>query len=319
MENTEDCLALVSKFPGLNDRDKSNATYDPHFIRCVEYLRSVTTEPSWIVFFQPYIIIPGIDARQGTIHDQSLIDAGWNPYFVTNVLRYSSGRPVTDITLITNEKNKRYWSPSDLERVVPHRTDLPYIADIDEGLYSSLLLPIVRYERGMSRGLYYPAPTKVYCGIFYYLEPDSNYYLISRTTLVAKNKFGAAMALGLTVEDLFGLYNDPEVNWEAGKEWETSPLRGYLEYRGFDTGEETGIEAFQKLIDSTQTELAYEQTLYGLEDILDQPICLMARQNGIDCVLLKYMTGNIRPVSEVLDTRSREESFENILYPPLQL
>lgn len=55
------------------------------------------------------------------------------------------------------------------------------------------------------------------------------------------------------------------------------------------------------------------EALYADEDRFDQPICLMARHLGIDCIILTHMIGDHRIVSEVMDSRSREESYGNIV------
>ena len=68
------------------------------------------------------------------------------------------------------------------------------------------------------------------------------------------------------------------------------------------------------------SELANEQPkcmyfdLYGLEDVWDQPLCVGASKAGYDIVVLENMVGKYQVVTEVLDTRSREDSFSSLLY-----
>ena len=54
--------------------------------------------------------------------------------------------------------------------------------------------------------------------------------------------------------------------------------------------------------------------LYAFEDKLDQPLCIAAREQGLDVVILTHMVGRFQVVTEVLDTRSREKSFASLVY-----
>lgn len=54
--------------------------------------------------------------------------------------------------------------------------------------------------------------------------------------------------------------------------------------------------------------------LYAREDDWDQILCVGAAQAGFDIVVLTSMVGMFQVVTEVLDTRSREESFFSLLY-----
>jgi hypothetical protein len=57
----------------------------------------------------------------------------------------------------------------------------------------------------------------------------------------------------------------------------------------------------------------FNDSLIAIEDFLDQPLCVLARELGFEVVLLTTMTGNSRIVAEVLDARSREESFDSVV------
>src|SRR5438132_6936899 len=54
--------------------------------------------------------------------------------------------------------------------------------------------------------------------------------------------------------------------------------------------------------------------LYALEDKLDQPLCLLGREYNLDVIILRNMVGSHQVVTEVLDTRTREESFKSLIY-----
>lgn len=57
-----------------------------------------------------------------------------------------------------------------------------------------------------------------------------------------------------------------------------------------------------------------EWDLYAAEDYLDQPLCSMAAKAGYDIVILENMVGSFQVVTEVLDVRSRKDSFLSLIY-----
>jgi hypothetical protein len=54
--------------------------------------------------------------------------------------------------------------------------------------------------------------------------------------------------------------------------------------------------------------------LYAEEDLFDQVLCLLAREIGIELVVLSRMVGAKQVVVEVLDSRSREDSLKNLVF-----
>lgn len=66
------------------------------------------------------------------------------------------------------------------------------------------------------------------------------------------------------------------------------------------------------MIDDHSHTSSYIDQAYADEDRFDQVICLLAKTAGIDCLILTHMAGKTRIVSEVLDTRSRTDSFDNV-------
>lgn len=59
-------------------------------------------------------------------------------------------------------------------------------------------------------------------------------------------------------------------------------------------------------------EAEYMSSLYATEDRFDQTICIMARYLEIDCVILTHMVGRTRMVQEIMDTRERDISYNNL-------
>jgi hypothetical protein len=54
--------------------------------------------------------------------------------------------------------------------------------------------------------------------------------------------------------------------------------------------------------------------LYAKEDAFDQPICREASKKGIDLVIFTHMAGSFQVVTEVLDTKPREDTFRSLVY-----
>jgi hypothetical protein len=319
-----DCFYLVQAWADLDEEEQKEATHDDELTQCFIMLRFYTTDPPWITFIEDLVIKTPLSLQKDLQHYKELVDEGYDANFVYNALRYRSGRPVTDITAITKPMSKKFWNAGDLTRAVPYRDNTTTIADIPNGMYGTLLLPIVRYEAGMSRGLYYETAQGNYCGTYFYFEPGSGFYLESYKTLIASNKMSAAVYLGIPVVRTYitdailwlkskGLFQQP------GYE---DPLIPYLAEFGYKvkgmTGEEFMMMLVQDalLVDDTNYKTAMHSH-YQLEDALDQPICLAGREQGIDCILFKYVTTKTRVISEILDNRPRDICYANILYPPL--
>jgi len=55
-------------------------------------------------------------------------------------------------------------------------------------------------------------------------------------------------------------------------------------------------------------------SLYAKEDDLDQAICQLGRDHGIDIIILTHMIDSFKIVTEVLDTKDRLISFGSLIY-----
>jgi hypothetical protein len=201
------------------------------------------------------------------------------------------------------------------------------------------MIPVTRYAKGMSKGLFYDAEEDrtVYCGTFYYMEPESNVFLRFTRALRAADKREAFLALGQddidiedreTVESLivkriatdpvFDLNTTPAqfvqvVNETEAKMWNTRhKVRICPDVKEM-------IKIFQSRRPATLQEdrTFYSADLldvYAHQDGYDQPLCNAARAQGYDVVILERMVGSRQLVTEVLDTRSREESIQNLCF-----
>ena len=190
-------------------------------------------------------------------------------------------------------------------------------------------LPVVRYEK-----LYYnideesdeAIAEKGYCGTFYYYEPDSPLFLNVGNILVTSNKIDAYRKLtGLTFEELISRERE-----EARQFWDESDNSNYLAFADNPKRLVTEIIPNESSIfpiyadaNTKRNALLIEKSSLTGEneyigsvvvdefDYIDQTICKLARDRGYDTVLLQREPGETRMVSEILDVRSREISYQS--------
>lgn len=192
-------------------------------------------------------------------------------------------------------------------------------------------IPVTRYAQGMSRGLYYlDGDREEYCGTFYYFEPESDVQLGYNTFLKFPNKW-AARGYFLNIP---GLPSEDELSKYRG--WISDEMDYWTGYSNIPPDlMMTPLEALDiidnvvyrsELLSVYTTEFASKlpQTrryagqitkLYGYEDLLDQDICRWARKLGIEILIFEFMVGSHQIVTEILDTRDRKTSFDNLNYP----
>jgi len=182
------------------------------------------------------------------------------------------------------------------------------------------LIPVTRYAAGMSKGLYYETTCDNFCGTFYYKEPESTTYLAYQKSFTAFNKTDAYLKLGGTedIKTFFGTSFGHEVTMKMIRyhidgiipadlmmtKGEIQSIINDLAAGNGNTDDEPG----------TQKIYATDLQLYAEEDGLDQPLCILARDQGYDIVVLTNMVGSHQVVTEVLDTRSRVDSYRSLVY-----
>jgi len=171
-------------------------------------------------------------------------------------------------------------------------------------------IPVTRYAEGMSKSFYFEDTSDIqknsYCGTFYYYEPESTTFLHvnPQKILRAIDKSDAAKKLGVlesfvrVFEVLFLDYNllVSKKYWDL---WSGHPR---------DPNVPSDVSEFDVFYS------AYKQEAYALQDDLDQPFCNAAREQGYDVIILDKMVGSRQIVTEILDTRPREESFGNLCF-----
>ena len=243
--------------------------------------------------------------------------------YAPEMLYKQSNRPITDMSL--------FRSPLSLtcrrENIVRNKL-LIHEGKVLTGMSGRLsgvhpeawnVIPVTRYAQGMSKGLYHgdvETPKDV-CGTFYYHEPESTTLLAYRTSLRAFNKTDACLKLGLRlsantrVGDNFTLKLDLGVKKHIDGVY---PLNLMMTQSILnDAMEEENVHPNLDIYEVPHY-AADVLDLYAAEDHLDQPLCNAARNAGYDVVILENMVGAFQIVTEVLDTRSREDSFKSLIY-----
>ena len=228
--------------------------------------------------------------------------------FLAPELVYQSNRPVTDMATFRGPRSHTIRR----EKIVNNRVILN-----GEGWY---VIPVTRYAAGMSKSLFYGESSSQYCGTFYYHEPQSKTLLAYKTSRTFFNKYDALRNL---VKD--DQYESMDYSGFAYV-LEKNPLFQIFSkhYNGtvpsdlmLTPGEMINFDPDHRprdLSNVATTRHYAGKVLYAFEDDLDQPICTMGAEQGIDLLILEKMPGAFQIVTEVLDTRSREDSFRSLVY-----
>ena len=178
------------------------------------------------------------------------------------------------------------------------------------------VLPVTRYASGMSRGLYYSEEvSEQYCGTYYYLEPESTTFLAYKKSLTFKNKYQAALALEKQLgKEHFNVFGGENVKFLRGESnWPENlmitPNEVIAALKDLPYHKFPNIEFPQR-----KKYVGKYLSIYGAEDVLDQYICKMGREIGVDIIIFTNMVGSHQIVTEILDVRNRMESFDSLIY-----
>jgi hypothetical protein len=226
--------------------------------------------------------------------------------FVSNVLGIAypvSKRPPTSMSAIARSLDKMKVISLDH----PNITGRPI--SLGNGQHA---IPITRYSEGTGQGAYYKEgeEEKEYCGTFYYWEPDSHIYLLMGKSLYFPNKIAALLHFDPNNVEL-AIVIDNFVN--------SRKFSGIIPDRAeiirLLTTEERVTSKLYPFDNFFQMSDEYIGNLfYALEDPLDQPLCLAARKAGYDTIILSRMPAQRRIVTELLDTRNRDDSLHNLAW-----
>lgn len=242
--------------------------------------------------------------------------------------------------------------------------------EIKDGYYKEWkVIPVTRYAKGMSKGLFYSEEESSFCGTFYYYEPESSTYLTYNRMLTARNKTDAARllakGLGISLGGFYKKYGPEIINSAYDIDIQDTYLSDeMIEKRFYDlfyTNRDRDVLLKNYLTNNPRNKLPedlilspseliklYPQIfiysdrinthlserrleelaikihtkrymgvfldLYAKEDLYDQLICRAGKDAGYDLILLTHMVGSHQVVSEILDTRDRNISFDSLIF-----
>jgi hypothetical protein len=208
-----------------------------------------------------------------------------------------------------------------------HHPEQTYLITEEIGSYrnNDWLIPFLRYQRGMSRGLYMEQPVEghAWLGTFAYYDPDSPGLLRAMNALIASNKISALRMLGMPFSKLWKYCARLGVLMEhAAPALEI--LGGSPEPTPDGSSKEYADEILKNNTRSLLSAIYYGPELdysdkdsllhymYAEEDVFDQILASYANDKNYDVVILKRMAGHSRQVTEMVDVRSRQTCFENL-------
>lgn len=203
--------------------------------------------------------------------------------------------------------------------------------EIKDGKYLDRnVIPVTRYGTGMSRGLYHDSdvPSEFY-GTFYYHEPESRTFLAFHRSITCHNKLDAFYKLTTEVptyeappminalieyyKTQFGLIHTASPQQREEMVWKT-PLEFWRENPELKYGDLEFSEEEVSKLPQTKRYVGMALDLYALEDDFDQIILELGRRASYDIIILEQMVGSHQLVTEILDTRPRSVSFDNLIY-----
>ncbi len=232
---------------------------------------------------------------------------------------YPSLRPITDMRLFKTPACGFY------DEFLLDKERLEVLCH--EGFRS--YVPVTRYSKGMSRGLYYNSKGKrPYTGTFYYLECSSSTLLTFDKERMReyKNKYEAA--LDMCPAALDGAFNASpwHKKFLSNPNQTTVPddlmltpkelikVSREVESESFMIMESRVQKRLVDIVPQTKEYAGVVLGLFALEDALDEDLFFAAKKADIDILVFRNMVGSRKVVSEVFDIRDREKSFASLLY-----
>lgn len=194
--------------------------------------------------------------------------------------------------------------------------------------HDGVAFPVSRYAENIDIGLYHRTSSKGYCGTFYYVEPESNTFLVTNNVIYSRTKTTAAMMLAVPGTEFFDWASE---TMESDKKNEYfvkyiegdirpgflyTPIQAYKElgFVGYSDPYKVSQEPFYMGATSMKEYDPTLEGLYAIEDPYDQPLCIEMKRQNIEVACFTEMIGAFGLVKELLDTRSRKESFLSLVY-----
>jgi hypothetical protein len=267
-----------------------------------------------------------------------------SPYNLKRRIEQSTDSFIANILGISYEKSKRsVTSMSGIVRVLNHIKVIKFDKDNSSGApvkvvgddgRSLMVIPVTRYSINSKGGGFFDNTISnasqinklgltSFCGTYYYWEPESHIYLIMGKSIYFTNKIAAAMyfapndpeniineVIRQFTHKIKGMWVQPDpYTIIENKEMKNDFIKMLIE-DNYNSPLLTFDNAF---IDKT-TNKYVGSNFYALEDSLDQYVCVLARKAGYDTVIFSRMPGHRRVVTEILDSRDRDNSLKNLAW-----
>jgi hypothetical protein len=284
-----------------------------HLERDVKLLLALNNEPRW-----SYSTLE-THKRNGVTLAISLPLMLYAPEFVY----HQSKRPVNDMALFRSPVSNKVRRSDIINNTV--------LLDNVEWK----VIPVTRYTAGMRRGLFL-GETNIneFCGTFYYYEPESTTLLAHQTSASYFNKYIAVQALNGDPSILEQFTGNLKFMKYSNGELPQDAMLTPDQYNAFllDVNSEYEKLAMTGSLTETQDSyynpsMQYKDTkgvspnpyyiggeFYAIEDDLDQPLCELGKANNLEIIILESMPGKYQVVTEILDTRKREDSVRSLIY-----
>lgn len=252
--------------------------------------------------------------------------------YISDIFDPKTGEPTDKTKLRIAYLNPKFEYPRYTQTRRPV-TKMPFTGNhcVKDAKY----LPVVRYEE-LYFGQHMSIKEEV-CGTFYFYEPDSENYLNLGRVLIAANKVDAAIKLQININSSIQLFLEYKFTL---KEWskmldkfdlpEAQEIQDYLTtliskesdidlntlsildlYLPQPGNLVNKVNAVYEIIKRDKKEyMGYK--LVSHFDYLDQKICKAAQKEGYDTILLQREPGEQRANTEILDVRTRKQSYDNI-------
>lgn len=268
-----------------------------------------------------------------------------------NSLYPASGRPITSMSTflptlsIKEEKGEKKEKLTVIEINKDPKGRPQKVKDEKGNIV--LVFPVIRYAQGKDESFFYKKEKSLnhYCGTYYFWEPDSQVYLNLGNSKFYPNKFIAYLSLStqpypdIIKYMIFKYYktfkSDQLLNKNSTNYSSIIKFYSYYERSSIQSNININEEFLKELIilfnddkksdlflmdqfyHTTEATTIYKKGEYvtsfdAFEDDLDQPLCEKAKNLGIDTIILALQPGSTRVNTEVLDTRKRTISLQNL-------
>ena len=287
--------------PNFTKKQYTNLLYSIHFFDSDVYnfITKMETIPVWVYRPVKYYI----DKAEKTSNSVPLC-------FVAPHLMYHSSRPKTNMMTFYTSNNIRIRRSS-LQLVDSPDSEglIVYQVKVSNVIFHGI--PVTRYVKGMSKGLFYDERPPTVCGTFYYYEPESDTLLLYKPGHLRQyfNKTDALQKITSSWTDTpqypFFMRIRAHIDGKLPADLRMTPA---------EVTKALGKKALLEDMDTTPQYAGIVLNMYAKEDGYDQQLCQVARSVSIDILVLTNMVGSFQTVTEILDTRNNALSYRSLAY-----